>query len=295
MLILILLALDLGVFHKKDHVISIKSAMYWTLAWVTLALCFNTGIYFWHGKEKAMEFLAGYAIEKALSVDNIFVFVLIFSYFELPAKYQHKVLFWGIFGTLLMRAAFIFVGIALLEKFHVMIYVFGAMLLYAGYRMLVHERRKITPGKNPVIRLFKRILPVTEKMHNGDFFVLINGKKQGTLLLLVLIVVETTDILFALDSIPAILAITHDRFIVYTSNVFAVLGLRSLYFALAGVMHKFKYLTRGLAVILIFVGLKMILQDVYHIPTGMALLAILLILGTSMAISLNTAKKGKTA
>jgi len=287
-----MLALDLGVFHRKAHVIGVKEAMYWTLGWVTLALSFNAGIYFWQGKEQAMEFLTGYVIEEALSVDNIFVFVFIFSYFNIPAKHQHKVLFWGIIGVLFMRAAFIFAGVALLEKFHAMIYVFGATLLYAGYRMMVHAGNQIVPEKNPVIMIFKRMIPITDKMHNGNFFTKIDGKKYGTPLLLVLLVVETTDILFAVDSIPAILSITHDRFIVYTSNVFAVLGLRSLYFAIAGMIDKFKYLTKGLALILIFVGVKMIVQDFYRVPTGYALLVIVLILFTSIVISMRVVKKG---
>lgn len=289
--VLLMLALDLGVFNRKAHEVSIKEAMIWTGVWITLAMCFNWLIYYWQGEVKALEFFTGYVIEKALSVDNIFVFVLIFSYFKTPAIYQHKILFWGIIGALIMRAAFIFAGVALLEKFHWTIYVFGAILIYTGYKMLTQKEIIIEPEKNPLIKLFRKVMPVTNELHGGNFFVKQDGKRFATPLFLVLLLIETTDLIFAADSIPAILAITQDHFIVYTSNVFAILGLRSLYFALAGMMDKFRYLSKGLALILIFVGLKMLLVDFYKLPIQIALLVIVVILILSIATSLMSNKK----
>lgn len=283
--VLLMLALDLGVFNRKAHEISIKEAMIWTVVWITLAMCFNVLIYYWQGEVKALEFFTGYVIEKSLSVDNIFVFVLIFSYFKTPSIHQHKILFWGIIGALIMRAAFIFAGVALLEKFHWTIYVFGAILIFTGYKMLVQKEKKIEPEKNPVIKLFRRIMPVTNELHDGKFFVNLKGKLFATPLFLVLLLVETTDLIFAVDSIPAILAVTQDQFIVYTSNVFAILGLRSLYFALAGMIDKFRYLSAGLAFILIFVGLKMVASDYYKLPIQVALLVIVGILALSIVAS----------
>jgi tellurite resistance protein TerC len=289
--VLLMLALDLGVFNRQSHKISIKEAMIWTGVWMTLAMCFNVFIYYWQGEVKALEFFTGYVIEKALSVDNIFVFVLIFSYFKTPAIHQHKILFWGIIGALIMRAAFIFAGVALLEKFHWTIYVFGSILIYTGYKMLTQKEIVIEPEKNPLIKLFRRVIPVTHDLHGSNFFVKQDGKRFATPLFLVLLLIETTDLIFAADSIPAILAITQDHFIVYTSNVFAILGLRSLYFALAGIMNKFRYLSKGLALILIFVGLKMLLVDFYKLPIQIALLVILVILIFSITISLTSSKK----
>lgn len=289
--VLLILALDLGIFNRKSHEISIKEAMIWTGVWITLAMCFNVFIYYWQGEVKALEFFTGYIIEKALSVDNIFVFVLIFSYFKTPAIHQHKILFWGIIGALIMRAAFIFAGVALLEKFHWTIYVFGAILIYTGFKMLTQKETVIEPEKNPLIKLFRRVIPVTHDLHGGKFFVKQDGKRFATPLFLVLVLIETTDLIFAADSIPAILAITQDHFIVYTSNVFAILGLRSLYFALAGMMDKFRYLSTGLALILIFVGLKMLLVDFYKLPIQIALLVILVILILSITISLLPSKR----
>ena len=289
--VLLMLALDLGVFNRKAHEVSIKEAMIWTGVWVTLAMCFNGLIYYWQGEVKALEFFTGYVIEKALSVDNIFVFVLIFSYFKIPAIHQHKILFWGIIGALIMRAAFIFAGVALLEKFHWTIYVFGAILMYTGYKMLTQKEIIIEPEKNPLIKLFRRVMPVTNELHSSKFFVKQDGKRFATPLFLVLLLIETTDLIFAADSIPAILAITQDHFIVYTSNVFAILGLRSLYFALARMIDKFRYLSKGLALILIFVGLKMLLVDFYKLPIQIALLVIVIILALSIATSLMTDKK----
>ncbi len=288
--VLIMLALDLGVFHRKTHEITVKEALTWTAVWVFLALVFNAGIYFWKGKQTALEFFTGYLVEKALSVDNIFVFLMIFSYFQVPSKYQHKVLFWGIIGALIMRVIFIFAGVALIERFHFTIYIFGALLIYTGYKMFYHNNAKIEPDKNPVIKFFKKLMPVTPDFHDDKFFVKISGKKFATPLFLVLILIETTDLIFAVDSIPAILAITQDQFIVYTSNVFAILGLRSLYFALAGVVHRFWLLSYGLAVVLIFVGLKMLLIDLYKVPIEWSLVFIAFIIAASIVLSLKIKK-----
>jgi tellurite resistance protein TerC len=292
--VLIMLALDLGVFHKKLHVVSVKEAMTWSGIWIFLALCFNGFIYYQFGETKALEFFTGYVIEKALSVDNIFVFVLVFTFFGIPAIYQHKVLFWGIIGALIMRVIFIFAGVALLEKFHWTIYIFGAFLVFTGIRMLMDKDKKIEPDKNPVIRLFKRFIPTTQELHDDKFFIRKDQKRYATPLFVVLVMIEVTDLIFAVDSIPAILAVTQDHFIVYTSNVFAILGLRSLYFALANIIDRFKYLAVGLAIILIFVGLKMALIDFYKIPIHYSLLIIFLILTSSIVVSLIKTKK-KTA
>jgi tellurite resistance protein TerC len=266
-----LLAIDLGVFHRKAHTVSIKEASIWSAVWIALALIFNLGIYFVWGQEKALEFLTGYVIEKSLSVDNLFVFLMIFQYFATPTMYQHRVLFWGIVGALIMRAIFIATGAALLEAFHWMIYVFGAFLIITGAKMLLQGDQKLKPDKNPVVRLFQRWIPITNEYRGQRFFVRKEGKIQATLLMLVLVVVETTDVIFAVDSIPAIFAITRDPFIVYTSNVFAILGLRALYFLLAGVMEMFTYLKVGLSIVLCFVGAKMMVADLYEIPIGVSL------------------------
>jgi tellurite resistance protein TerC len=286
----LMLALDLGVFHRKTHDVSLKEALTWTFVWVVLALVFNTIIYYWRGSQQALEFFTGYLIEKALSVDNIFVFIMIFSYFQIPSKYQHKILFWGILGALIMRVIFIFAGVALIEKFHFTIYIFGALLIYTGIKMFNHNNAKIEPDKNPVIRFFKKFMPVTHQLHEDKFFVRIDGTRFATPLFLVLILIETTDLIFAVDSIPAILAITQDQFIVYTSNVFAILGLRSLYFALAGVVHRFWLLSYGLAVVLVFVGIKMLLIDVYKIPIEWSLIFIAIIITLSIVLSLRIQK-----
>jgi len=269
--VLMMLAVDLGVVHRRAHTVRLKEALVWSGIWIALALLFALGVYVWYGSQPALEFLAGYLIEKSLSVDNIFVFVLIFSYFKVPALYQHKVLFWGILGALVMRAIFIFAGIALLQRLHWIIYVFGALLIVTGIKMAMEKDKEIHPDKNPVLRLFRRLVPVTEDYHADHFFVRRFGHYAATPLFVVLLVVETTDIIVAVDSIPAILAITVDPFLVYTSNVFAILGLRALYFALAGVMQLFHYLHYGLSAILVFVGAKMLLADVYKLPIGVAL------------------------
>jgi tellurite resistance protein TerC len=269
-----MLALDLGVFHRKAHTISIKEASIWSVVWVCLAMIFNVGIYYVWGSEKALEFLTGYVIEKSLSVDNLFVFLMIFQYFSTPSQYQHRVLFWGILGALILRAVFIATGSALLSNFHWMIYVFGGFLVVTGIKMYLQGDEKIEPEKNPVVRLFERVVPIIRKYDGHNFFIRREGKRYATLLMLVLIVVETTDVIFAIDSIPAIFAITDDPFIIYTSNVFAILGLRALYFMLAGVMEMFVYLKVGLSVVLCFVGAKMMLVDIYKIPIGVSLTVI---------------------
>ena len=289
--VLVMLALDLGVFHRKAHVIKIKEALIWSAAWITLALLFNLGVYFWRGPETALEFFTGYLIEKSLSVDNIFVFLLIFSYFGVPPLYQHKVLFWGILGALIMRAVFIAMGITLIEKFHWTIYLFGAFLILIGMKMAVQKERKIQPERNPLLRLFRRWVPVTEDYAEGRFVVKRAGSYLATPLFIVLVAVETTDIIFAVDSIPAILAITLDPFIVYTSNVFAILGLRALYFALAGVMELFHHLHYGLSAVLVFVGIKMLITDLYKIPVSIALSVVAGILLISVMASIFDKKK----
>jgi tellurite resistance protein TerC len=284
--VLIMLALDLGVFHRKTHEVSLKEALTWTFVWIFLALIFNMVIFYWRGRQQALEFFTGYLVEKALSIDNIFVFIMIFTYFQIPSKYQHKVLFWGILGALLMRVIFIFAGVALIEKFHFTIYIFGALLIYTGYKMFYNDNAKIDPEKNQLIRFFKKFMPVTPHLQEDNFFVKLNGKLYATPLFLVLLLVETTDLIFAVDSIPAILAITQDQFIVYTSNVFAILGLRSLYFALAGVVHRFWLLSTGLAIVLVFVGIKMLLIDLYKIPIELSLIFIAFIITGSIILSL---------
>jgi len=269
--VLAMLALDLGVFHRQAHTVTVREALIWSAVWISLALLFNVGVYIWSGPEPALDFLTGYLIEKSLSVDNIFVFVLIFSTFQVAPQYQHRVLFWGILGALIMRALLIALGVTLIHKFHWVIYVFGAFLIFTGIRMALQQERQIDPERHPVLRFLRRFLPITEHYEDGKFFVKRTGQVFATPLFIVLLVVETTDVVFAVDSIPAILAITLDPFIVYTSNVFAILGLRALYFALAGLVHRFHFLQYGLSIILVFVGVKMLLGDIYKIPPGIAL------------------------
>ncbi len=285
--VLLILAIDLGIFHRKTHAVSFKESLAWTAVWVGLAMLFSVLVYFWKGPEIAITFLTGYIIELSLSVDNLFVFILIFSYFQVPIQYQHKVLIWGILGALVMRIIFIFAGVALIAKFHWIIYVFGAIIIISGIKLLFQKIKIIEPDKNPVIRLVKYLLPVTNDYDGDKFFVRIqNGILAATPLFIVLVFVETTDLIFAVDSIPAILAITTDTFIVFTSNVFAILGLRSLYFALAGMINIFRFLHIGLSFILIFIGLKMVFSEVYKIPIEYALVAVISILLTSIAASL---------
>ncbi len=281
-----MLALDLGVFHKKDHETSVKEALAWTGVWITLAMVFNAGIYFLFGHERALEFLSGYVIEKALSVDNIFVFIVIFSVFAVPAKLQPKVLLWGILSALVLRAVFVVLGAALLTRFHWLGYVFGAFLVFTGVKLLVQREGEVDPRKNVLFRAFRRAVPSVEEFHEGRFTILQAGKRYATPLLLVLVAIEGTDIVFAMDSIPAIFAVTRDPFIVFTSNIFAILGLRALYFALAGMMDKFHYLKYGLALVLMFVGAKMLLAGVYKIPIWASLAVIAALLAGSVVASL---------
>jgi tellurite resistance protein TerC len=290
--ILVMLALDLGVFHRQTHVVSLKESFAWTGVWVALALVFNLGLWHYAGSQKALEFFTGYVIEKSLSVDNVFVFALLFSYFAVPPKYQHKVLFWGILGALIMRAIMIAAGAVLITKFSWIIYIFGAFLILTGIKMIVKREGEIHPERNPVVRWFKKLMPVTPEYRGDKFFVRENGVRMATPLFVVLLLVEFTDLIFAVDSIPAIFAVTTDPFIVYTSNVFAILGLRSLYFALAGVMDKFHYLKIGLGVVLTFVGVKMILaHTAWKIDTLASLGVIVLILSTSVVWSLLKPRK----
>jgi tellurite resistance protein TerC len=287
-----MLALDLGVFNRKSHVISVKESISWTLVWIALALTFNLGIGHFMGNDKALEFLTGYVIEKSLSVDNIFVIALLFSYFSVPPRYQHKVLFWGILGALVMRATMIAVGAKLIAEFAWIIYVFGAFLILTGIKMIAKQETDIHPEQTLVVRLFRRLIPVTRDYHEGHFFVRQQGAIMATPLFIALLVVEFTDLIFAVDSIPAIFAVTRDPFIVYTSNVFAILGLRSLYFALAGVLDKFHYLKFGLGLVLTFVGIKMLLGHTpWRIDTHISLAVIVLILTGSVIASLIWPKK----
>ena len=299
--VLALLALDLGVFHKKAHSVSIKEATIWSVVWITLSLLFNLGIYFfwdniapasdYSNREAALAFFTGYLLEKSLSVDNIFIFVVIFSFFAVPAMYQHRVLFWGIIGALIMRGTLIVIGAALLKEFHWIIYIFGAFLIFTGIRMAIQRNEEVHPEHNPVVKLLRRVMPVTENYEGDQFFVRRMGKLMATPLFLVLLIVESTDLIFAVDSIPAIFAVTDDPFIVYTSNVFAILGLRSLYFLLAGVVDKFHYLKLGLSAVLVFVGIKMVMTDIYKIPIALSLAVIAGILTISIVASLRRARR----
>ncbi len=290
--VLAMLALDLGVFHRKAHVVSLRESLTWTVVWVVLAMIFNAGVWHYGGSQKALEFFTGYLIEKSLSVDNVFVFALLLSYFAVPPKFQHKVLFWGILGALVMRAIMIALGAALITKFEWIIYVFGAFLILTGIKMIVKREEEIHPERNPVVRWFKKLMPVTSDYREDKFFVRENGVRMATPLFVVLLLVELSGLIFAVDSIPAIFAVTNDTFIVYTSNVFAILGLRSLYFALAGVMDKFHYLKIGLGVVLTFVGVKMLLaHTAWKIDTLVALGVIVLILTASVVLSLLRPKK----
>ena len=287
------LALDLGVFNKKAHKISVREALIWSAVWITLALLFNIFVLLEFGKTKALQFLTGYVIEYSLSVDNIFVFILIFSYFSVKAQYQHKILFWGILGALIMRGIFIFAGITLINKFHWIVLVFGGFLIYSGIKMLFQkEEISVEPEKNKIVKLFRKFFPVTETLHGDSLFIKQNKRLFATPLFLVLLVVESSDLIFAVDSIPAILAISQDTFIVYTSNIFAILGLRSLYFAVSGIMGFFRYLKVGLAIVLAFVGFKMLASYIhFEIPILVSLAIILSILLISILASVLIKKK----
>jgi len=283
--VLAMLGLDLGVFHRDAHAVRMREAALWSIVWISLALAFNAWIASAFGAQRAMEFLSGYLIEKALAVDNVFIFLVVFSSFRIPAAYQHRVLFWGILGALVMRAVFIFAGAALLARFHWIMYLFGAFLLLTGAKLLVQRDREPHPERNPLFRLFTRVLPSTPQLHGSHFTARIDGRLVATPLLLVLVLIEVTDLVFALDSIPAIFAVTRDPFIVFTSNIFAILGLRSMFFLLAGVMHRFAYLKVGLSFVLMFVGLKMVAVDLLKIPIGVSLGVIAAILGASIFVS----------
>jgi tellurite resistance protein TerC len=289
--VLAMLALDLGVFHRKAHTISLKEALIWSVVWITLAMLFNAGLYFLQGPDPALQFFTGYLIEKSLSVDNIFVFVLIFTSFNVPPASQHRVLFWGILGALIMRGILIAVGVVLLEAFHWIIYVFGAFLVFTGIRMALHKEVEVHPERNPLLKLVRRVFPVTADYDHDRLMVRQAGRWMATPLLLVLFVVESTDLIFAVDSIPAVLAVSRDPFIVYTSNVFAILGLRSLYFVFANIVDKFYYLKLGLSVILTYVGVKMLLADVYPIPTALSLGVIALVLAIAVLASIMRARR----
>jgi tellurite resistance protein TerC len=285
--VFLMLALDLGVFHRNTHKVPVKEAAIWSLVWVTLALIFNIFIFFEFGRIKALEFFTGYVIEYSLSVDNIFIFILIFSYFAVKDQYQHKILFWGILGALIMRGIFIFAGVALINRFHWIVILFGGFLVFTGIRMLFQKETEVDPEKNTIVRFFKRFLPVTHNLHGDKLFVRQNRRLYATPLFLVLLIIESSDLIFAVDSIPAILAISQDRFIVYTSNIFAILGLRSLYFALAGIMGYFRYLKVGLAFVLTFVGLKMFFAYFhFEIPIILSLVIIISILLISVLASI---------
>jgi tellurite resistance protein TerC len=295
--VLAMLALDLGVFHRRARGVTVREAVGWTLVWVALALVFNGIVYFWQGPEAAGQFLTGYLVEKSLSVDNIFVFLLLFSYFRVPAQYQHRVLFWGVFSALVMRAGMIAVGAALISRFHWVLYLFGAFLVLTGIRIAFRSEQEIHPDRNPLVRLLRRLVPCTPDYHGPRFFVRVAGRRAATPLFVALLVVELTDLVFALDSIPAIFAITRDPFIVYSSNVFAILGLRALFFALAGAMNRFHFLKYGLAAVLVFVGAKMLIADVYPIHAAIALAVVAVILSAAVTASLlwprNAAAEGQ--
>lgn len=292
--IITMLVIDLMVFNKKSHEVSIKESLTWTSIWISLSLLFGVGVYLYMGPKMALDYYTGYLIEYSLSIDNIFVFLLVFSYFKVDPKFQHKVLFWGIFGALVFRFLFIFAGIALIERFHWIIYVFGTFLVYTGIKLALEKDKEVHPERNPLLKLTRKLIPVTKTFHGDKFFIRKMGRLMATPMFVVLVVIETTDIIFALDSIPAILAITRDEFIVYSSNAFAILGLRALYFALSGIMKLFHYLHYGLASILIFVGVKMLISDFYHIPTPYALGFIAATLTISILASIAYPKEKKS-
>jgi tellurite resistance protein TerC len=289
--VLVMLALDLGVFHRRDHVVKVREAMIWSVVWIAMAAAFAVLVFFWHGHKPALEFVTGYVIELSLSVDNLFVFLLIFRYFKVSPAHQHRVLFWGIIGALLMRGLFILLGVGLIRRFEWVTYFFGALLLFSGIKLFFQEESEIHPESNPALKIVRKLVPVTKDYEGGKFFVRRAGL-YATPLFVVLIVVETTDVAFAVDSIPAILAITLNAFIVYTSNVFAIMGLRSMYFALAGLMEMFRYLHYGLALVLSFIGVKMLLAHYVEIPTHYALATVGVILLVSVLASvIHPAKK----
>jgi len=286
-----MLAVDLGIFHRKAHVIGVREALLWSAVWISCALLFNLGVWHWFGAERGVEFLTGYLIEKSLSIDNIFVFVVIFAAFGIPALQQHRVLFWGILSALFLRAGVIFGGTALLTRFHWLIYLFGAFLVFTGIKLFVQRDRESSPKDGAVMRLARRIIPSTERLDGDKFFTRESGRRLATPLFMALLLVEVTDVVFAVDSIPAIFAVTKDPFIVFTSNIFAILGLRSLFFLLAGIVDKFRYLKLGLSAVLVFVGLKMALVDLYKVPPQASLAVISALLATAILASLWASKR----
>ncbi len=286
--VIILLGVDLLVFNKEAHEVTIKESLGWTAFWIIISLLFGGLVYYWYGYELSMQYYAAYFVEKSLSMDNLFVFLLIFSYFKVDPKYQHRVLFWGILGAIILRFIFIFLGITLINKFEWILYIFGAILIFSALKMLKNEDKEIHPDKNPVIKLFKKIFPVSNEYDGGKFFTRIGGKLMATPMFIVLIVIESSDVVFAIDSIPAIFGISHNVFVVFTSNIMAILGLRALYFALSAIMKYFRYLNYGLSAILTFVGVKMILatSDIYHFPINISLIVIFGILIISILLSI---------
>jgi len=292
-IVLAMLALDLGVLHRKAHAVSLKEAALWSAVWIVLSIIFGSIVYVSRGADSGLQFFSGYLIEKALSVDNIFVFVLIFAYFQVARQYQHRVLFWGIIGALIMRGAMILIGAALIERFHWIMYLFGLFLVYTAFRLATNRAEKVDPSHNPAVRLARRFLPVTDHYIGQSFLARQAGRLVATPLLLVLLVIETTDLVFALDSIPAVFAISQDPFIVYTSNVFAILGLRALYFLVAGMLQRLEYLQYGLSIILGFVGIKMLIQDIYKVPTTLSLTFIVVVLSIVVAASLINRKRNQ--
>lgn len=280
-----MMAIDLGLFRRESREVGMKEALGWCVVWVSLALCFNLLILFWHGQEQALEFLTGYLIELSLSVDNVFVFIVVFTYFGVPSRYHHRVLFWGILGAIILRAVFIFAGIEIITRFHWIIYFFGAFLVFTGIRMALPQKEEKDISKMWVVRLIRRVVPFTNEYSGSAFFARKGGRWLVTPLFLVLMVIESVDVVFAFDSIPAILAITQDRFIVFTSNIFAILGLRSIFFAVSGLMKYCRYLSYGLAVILVFVGCKMLLAEVYPISIQVSLIVVALVLIVTLVAS----------
>lgn len=292
--ILFMLSLDLGLFNRKAHTIKYREAAAWSVVWVTLAILFAAIVFWYQGTQRGLEFVTGYLIELSLSVDNLFVFLLIFSYFKVPARFQHRVLFWGVLGALVMRLTMIFIGATLINRFHWIIYIFGGFLVYTGIKMFRQQDTDIQPENNPLVRVVTRYIPITHHYDEQKFFTRVRGKLTGTLLLLVLVIVEVTDLVFAVDSIPAIFAITTNTFIVYTSNVFAILGLRSMYFLLAGVVEKFHYLKMGLAIVLTFIGAKMLIVALgVHIPIWISLVFVAVVLFSSVIASLIWTKEAE--
>jgi len=285
-LVLVMLALDLGVFHRHEHVVGSREAVVWTVVWIGLSLAFNGWIWIEDGRGPALEFLTGYLIEKSLSIDNIFVFIVLFDYFRVPRRYHHRVLFWGILGALVLRALFIGVGAALVARFDWIFYLFGAFLIYTGTKIVRNRGTDVDPAHNPVVRFFQRFVPLTHDYHGKHFVVRRDGRLLATPLLLVLVVVEATDVVFAIDSIPAVFGVTRDPFLVFTSNIFAILGLRALYFLLADLMERFRYLPYGLGAVLGFIGVKMLVHDVYDVPIEASLGGVVVLLGASIVASL---------